>query len=186
MYGLVNRAIEQMISGAYGEARWEAIKVAARIDADLDLFVANESYDDAVTYRLVAAASEELALPAAQVLEAFGRYWILHTAKEGYGTLLSSVGKDVGEFLENLPGLHTRVRLIYPHLEPPRFACERTSSHALTLHYRSDRAGLAPFVRGLLLGIGELFATPVAVRQLAAKDAGEDHDIFLVEWAARP
>lgn len=181
MYGLVNRAIEQMICEVHGDGRWEEIKGAAQVDTEV--FIANEGYDDAVTYRLVAAASEVLALPAPQILEAFGRYWVLRTAKEGYGTLLSSVGNDVGGFLESLPELHTRVRLIYPHLQPPHFTCERISSHALVLHYRSGRAGLAPFVRGLLQGIGALFTTPVQIAQLASKDAGADHDIFRVEWA---
>ncbi len=182
MYGLVNRAIEQMISEAHGEARWEAVKEAAQVDTEV--FIANDGYDDAVTYRLVGAASEVLALPAVQVLEAFGRYWVMHTAKEGYGALLSSIGKDVGEFLENLPGLHARIALIYPHLQPPHFTCERTSPHSLVLHYRSARPGLAPFVRGLLLGIGELFKTPVDVTQLESKEAGADHDVFDVGWAA--
>lgn len=183
MYGLVNRAIEQMISEAHGEARWEAIKGAAQVDTEL--FIANEGYDDEVTYRLVTAASEVLALPAAEVLEAFGRYWIVHTAKEGYGTLLSSVGNDVGGFLESLPTLHARLRLIYPHLQPPHFASERTAPSSLVLHYRSSRAGLAPFVRGLLYGIGEMFATQVEVAQLASKDEGADHDVFQIEWVPR-
>ncbi len=182
MYGLVNRAIEQMISEAHGEARWEEIKEAAEVDSEV--FVANQGYDDAVTYRLVGAACKVLALPAGQVLEAFGRYWVVRTAKEGYGALLSSVGRDVGEFLESLPRLHERVALIYPHLQPPHFTCERASPQAVVMHYRSGRPGLAAFVRGLLLGIGELFHTEVEVVQLESKDAGADHDVFQVSWAA--
>lgn len=182
MYGLVNRAIEQMISEAHGEARWEEVKEAAQVDTEV--FIANDGYDDAMTYRLVGAASAVLALPAVQVLEAFGRYWVVHTAKEGYGAMLSSIGKDVGEFLENLPGLHARLSLIYPHLQPPHFTCERTSPLSLVLHYRSSRPGLAPFVRGILLGIGEMFKTPVDVSQLESKEAGADHDVFYVGWAA--
>lgn len=182
MYGLVNRAIEQMISEAHGEARWEQIKEAA--DVDTEVFIANEGYDDAVTYRLVGAASQVLGLPATQVLEAFGRHWVLRTAKEGYGAMLSSIGKDVGEFLESLPTLHARLSLIYPHLQPPHFVCERTSTQSLDMHYRSSRAGLAPFVRGLLHGIGEMFQTPVEVVQRESKDGGADHDVFEVSWAA--
>jgi Haem-NO-binding len=181
MYGLVNRAMEQMISESHGEARWEAIKEAAQVDTEV--FIANQGYDDAVTYRLVGAASEVLSLPVPQVLEAFGRYWIVHTAREGYGAMLASVGRDVGEFLESLPTLHARLSLIYPHLQPPHFSCERDSPRSLTMHYRSGRAGLAPFVRGLLLGIGEMFKTPVEVSQLESKEAGADHDVFYVCWA---
>jgi hypothetical protein len=50
------------------------------------------------------------------------------------------------------------------------------------LHYLSERAALTPFVRGLVLGLGKMFATPVQVELDVAKDAGADHDEFLVQW----
>ena len=81
MYGMVNRALESMVCKDYGEPTWEAIRQAAGVD--VEIFVNNQSYDDDVTYRLVAAASKTLDLPSATILEAFGVYWVLHTAVEG-------------------------------------------------------------------------------------------------------
>ena len=58
----------------------------------MDVFVSNEGYPDGMTYDLVGAASSVLALPAPEVLEAFGRHWVIHTAQEGYGDLMAAGG----------------------------------------------------------------------------------------------
>lgn len=180
MYGLVNRAIEQMVCNGHGEQVWEAIKETAEVDDDI--FVSSEGYDDAITYKLVGAASEVLGVPPGQILLDFGRHWILRTAKEGYGDLLASAGSDLGAFLRNLPNFHTRVKLIYPHLRPPEFHCDDIRPQSLRLHYSSHRGGLAMFVHGLLLGLGEHFGVQVEVTQVASKESGADHDIFFVSW----
>jgi hypothetical protein len=54
--------------------------------------------------------------------------------------------------------------------------------NSLRLHYRSHRAGLAPFVRGLIVGLGQMFDTAADVVQMADKSSGADHDEFLVRW----
>lgn len=180
MYGLVNRAIEQMVCEHHGEETWEKIKLAAGVETEV--FLSGEAYDDAITYRLVVAASEILRVQASQILEGFGRHWILKTAVEGYGDLLRSAGTDVVSFLRNLPNFHARVQLLYPHLRPPRFTCEGTGEHSLVLRYYSERTGLAAFVRGLLLGIGEYFKVAIAVEQVGVRGDALDHDAFAVSW----
>jgi hypothetical protein len=37
-------------------------------------------------------------------------------------------------------------------------------------------------VKGLVQGLGKMFATPVQVELSVAKDVGADHDEFLVQW----
>lgn len=180
MYGLVNRAIEQMLCERHGEETWERIKQAAGVDTEV--FITNDAYDDAITYRLVVAASETLQVQASQVLEMFGRYWILKTAVEGYGDLLRAAGSDVASFLRNLPNFHARVQLLYPHLRPPRFACDEAGERSLVLRYYSERTGLAAFVRGLLLGIGEHFKVELSVEQVGVRGDALDHDAFAVSW----
>ena len=184
MYGMVNKALEDMITIRFGEDVWEEVKQAAGVD--IDMFLSNESYPDNVTYQLVGAASAALGKPAPELLEAFGVHWVLNTAREGYGDLMDAGGKTLDEFLINLPNFHTRVTLIFPYLQPPRFTCTDITKDQLRLHYYSSRAGLAPFVVGLLKGLGEMFATPVQIRHVAAKGDGADHDEFLVAWNQRP
>ena len=180
MYGMVNRAIEEMVISGHGEAVWERIRERAGVD--VEVFVSNEGYDDAVTYGLVGAASAELGVPAEQILEAFGIYWVVQTAQKGYGDLMASGGTTFREFILNLPNFHARLSMIFPHLRPPEFECREEGTQSIRLHYRSHRAGLAPFVRGLILGLGQLFDTVVAVSQTADKSSGADHDEFLIHW----
>ena len=180
MYGMVNKAVEDMVCSNYSEAVWEKIKLRAGVD--VDVFMSNESYSDDITYRLVGAASEVLQLPAEQILIGFGEHWVLHTAQEGYGGLMSAAGKNLPDFLRNLPRFHDRVAMIFPKLQPPRFECTEIEERSLLLHYHSHREGLAPFVVGLMQGLGKMFKTPVTVRLSEAKADGADHDIFVVTW----
>ena len=180
MYGMVNKAVEEMVCMHHGETVWEEIKSKAGVD--VDVFMSNEGYPDDVTYRLVGAASEVLGLPAPRILEAFGEHWVLHTARDGYGGLMQAAGKSLPEFLANLPNFHSRVAMIFPKLQPPRFECSDVAATSLKLHYHTHRQGLAPFVVGLMQGLGKMFDTPVTVRLVQSRDDGADHDVFDVAW----
>jgi hypothetical protein len=148
------------------------------------MFISNEGYPDDVTYRMVGAASQVLNMPAEDILEAFGIYWILYTATEGYGDLLDAGGRSLGEFLCNLPGFHARVSLIYPNLKPPTFRVSDLAPESLHLHYFSSRPGLQPMVIGLVKGLAKRFASPVQITMLRSRDSGADHEEFLVDWSA--
>lgn len=182
MYGLVNRAIEQLVTSSKGEAAWQ--RVCARAGVGADGFVAMCPYDDSVTYRLVDAVSAELGLPAAQVLEAFGEYWILYTADEGYGELMHSAGSDMQSFLANLDDMHGRVETVFPQMKLPRFRIEPLGGGALRVHYGSDRDGLAPMVTGLLRGLARRFGQVVEVRHLIPRGPLAPDDVFVIEPTA--
>jgi len=181
MYGMVNKAIRDLISTRHGEAVWELVRTKAELEEEV--FISTVSYPDAVTYRLVKEASEVLQISPDNLLMEFGRWWILETARKGYGHLMEAGGRSLGEFLVNLPNFHTRIVMIFPELKPPEFECTDVSANALRLHYRSERPGLAPFVVGLLQGLGEMFQTELEVIQEAAVEAGAEHDVFKVSWS---
>jgi hypothetical protein len=180
MYGMVNKAIEDMVILGHGEETWEQIRQKAGVEEDA--FVSTEGYPDEMTYALVDAASEVLRRPNGEILEAFGVHWVVKTAQEGYGDMMAAGGRTVGEFLVNLPNFHSRVSLIFPHLTPPQFLCTDVTERSVRMHYRSHRAGLAPFVEGLFKGLGQMFSTPVSVEHVVDKSAGADHDEFVVRW----
>lgn len=182
MYGLVNKAIEGLVCSQFGEPVWEQIKAQAGVDEEG--FISHDPYPDKITYALVAAASQVLNTPANQLLEAFGEYWVTYTAREGYGGMLDAAGSTLPEFLLNLNNLHARVRLQSPELRPPGFQCTDLAPGSLTLHYRTERAGLAPMVIGILRGLGKRFHTDVTVQhtRVWGRD-GADHDEFLVRHA---
>jgi hypothetical protein len=177
---MVNKAIEDLAIAVGGEPTWKAIKEKAGVDTVA--FLSMEAYPDEMTYALVGAASEVLDMSAADILEAFGRHWVLYTAREGYGPMLTSAGSTLPEFLGNLDALHVRVGLTMPKLRPPSFQVATQSEGRLVVRYYSERDGLAPMVVGLLQGAGLRFGHDVTVTHTLTRAEGSDHDEFLVEY----
>lgn len=180
MYGLVNQGLEDYIRQQFGDANWAA--TLARAGIDLDMFVALQSYPDEVTVRLVGAGSDLLGMTPASLLEGFGEHWILYTAQAGYGDMLAMFGSTLQEFLFNLDNLHSHVTLTFPALRPPSFSVEPgDSDDQILVHYRSSRHGLAPFVVGLLRGLGKRFRQDLTIQHLQAASAQTPvHEVFKV------
>lgn len=180
MYGIVNRAIEDLVVVNFGHEKWEAVK--AKSGVDIDYFLSNEPYDDDITFKLAGAVSEVMEMTIANVLEAFGEWWILKTGKEKYGGLMEAGGHNLREFLVNLPLFHNRIMLIYPKLTPPEFQVTDIEDNSIHVHYYSKRQGLQEFVRGLLSGLGKMYQTPVNIELLQNRNDGHSHEIFKVSW----
>jgi hypothetical protein len=174
MFGLVNKGIEEMVCSQFGEDTWEQIKEQA--DVDVVTFISMDAYPDAITYRLVDAASAVLNISTTDVLEAFGQYWVLFTAAEGYEDLMAITGDNLPEFLQNLDNLHGRVGLSFPSLQMPIFQCSELQAESLNLYYYSERPGLTPLVIGILKGLGQRFDTEVDIRHVSGKSNGEDYE----------
>lgn len=181
MYGIVNKAIEDLIRENFGDEKWDAIK--QRSGVDIDFFLSNEPYDDSVTYKLAQAAAEETGMTLENVLAAFGEWWVLRTSREKYGALLQAGGSTMLAFLRNLPIFHNRIMLIYPKLTPPEFRISNETDTSIDVHYLSAREGLQAFVRGLLLGIGKLYNQEISVELMQSRPAGDSHEVFRVSWA---
>ncbi len=180
MYGIVNKAIEDLVKANFGEKKWADIRERSGVEEDF--FISNEPYDDTITFKLVGAASEELNIPVEIVLQLFGEWWILKTGKEKYGGLMEAGGKNLREFLINLPVFHNRIMLLYPKLTPPEFKVTNAAENSIYVHYFSKRHGLQEFVRGLLSGLGKMYQTDVLVELLESRENGKDHEIFKVSW----
>lgn len=180
MYGLVNKAIEDMVCSQFGEATWKEIKQKAELD--IDSFISMEGYPDDVTHKLVKAASDVLGLSASEIMQAFGEFWVKYTAQEGYGEMMEMSGDNLPEFLENLDNLHARVGVIFPKLRPPSFDCTEQTDDSLHLHYHSSREGLAPMVVGLVKGLGDRFNTNIDITQTESREEGAEHDEFLIKY----
>ncbi|MFT5166220.1 MAG: hypothetical protein ACI8P3_001451 [Saprospiraceae bacterium] len=180
MYGIINKAIENLVKEKFGEEKWESIKEESGID--VYFFISNETYDDSITYSLFEAISKETNIPVADLLIAVGEWWILRETKEKYGSLLETGGNSLREFLINLPQFHNRIMLVYPKLTPPEFRVSDIADQSIHLHYFSKRAGLQEFVRGLFQGLGKLYKTPVVIELLNSRENGDDHEIFKLSW----
>ena len=180
MYGIVNKAIQDLITDNFGEDKWEKVKEKSNVD--IDYFLSSEPYDDEITYKIAGAASEVLDLSVGQVLNAFGEWWILKTGKEKYGGLMEAGGNNLKEFLVNLPQFHNRIMLMYPKLTPPEFKVSDINENSIHVHYFSKREGLQEFVRGLLSGLGKMYDVQTSIDLLQSRDEGNSHEIFKVSW----
>lgn len=164
MYGLVNQAVKDLVVTQFGEEKWNAICEEAK--SPTKDFVNMQYYPDAVTYNLVGAASKHLGLPAEAILTEFGKYWVLYTAKTGYGPIMDLFGHDYKSCLAGLNNLHGRMGLSMPELAPPRFNFKECAPNIYHVEYQSKRTGLEPFVKGLLMGLAAKFDTKVDIRLL--------------------
>jgi hypothetical protein len=180
MYGIVNKAIEDLVIAFFGEEKWEAIK--ERIGVDIDFFISSEPYDDEVTFKLAVATSEEMNMSIGDVLVAFGEWWVVKTTSEKYPGLMDFGGNNLRDFLVNLPNFHNRVMLIYPKLTAPEFKVSDITENGLCLHYFSKREGLQEFVRGLIQGLGKMFNTPLTLELIQTREQGSDHETFKINW----
>ena len=180
MYGLVNRAIEEMVRQHHGDAIWRQIADAA--GGEELHFVSLESYPDEITYNLVAAASEVLDTTQENVLIGFGEYWVLYTGRSAFANLMVAAGNNMRQFLSNLDSLHMRLGFSMPHLTPPSFKCTEDTPNQLRVHYYSSRVGLSPMVVGLLIGLGKMFGESIDVEHDQSIPEPRDHEEFTIRF----
>lgn len=181
MYGLVNKAIQDLVCEKFGEDKWQEIKKLSSFEDDF--FIGLQSYPDSLTYTLVKNSSKVLGADASVVLEAFGEYWVLYTVNEGYGDMMELAGDNLPEFLNNLDMLHNRLNNIMPHLVAPQFSTRNETTNSIELEYRSHREGMAPMVVGLLKGLGQRFKLEnYIVKQTEHKAENKECDVFKIEW----
>ncbi len=180
MYGIVNKAIEELVKENFGEGKWEIIKQKSGID--IDFFISTEPYDDTITFTLAQTVAKEMNMPLGDVLRAFGEWWVLRTGLEKYGPLIKAGGSNLKEFLINLPHFHNRVSLIYPKLTPPEFLVTDIGENSLNLHYHSQREGLQEFVYGLITGLSKMYGVESRISLLQSRNQGSSHEIFNISW----
>lgn len=180
MYGLVNKAIKDLVVKEFGQVKWD--EICALSNFHEGEFVAMHSYPDSLTYDLVKNASRVLKKDSEVVLETFGEYWILFTVDEGYGDLMELSGNSFSEFLSNLDMLHYRINNIMPNLNAPQFTTRNETDNSIELEYRSPREGLTPMLIGLIRGLGKRFDLIVSIEQIEHKDDNGDYHAFVITW----
>ncbi|NBW41074.1 heme NO-binding protein [bacterium] len=180
MYGLINKAIQGLITEKFGHEVWDDIRTRAGLT--VEPFLSMEQYPDSITYDLVGAASDVLELPAEQVLNEFGIFWTMFTGAEGYKDLMETSGETFSEFVANLDQLHARVKLLFPHLDPPSFLVTDRQPTSLKVRYFSNREGLSPLVEGLFQGLANRFDISLSVQHEHIVENGTSHDLFSLSW----
>ncbi len=178
MYGLVNKAIQGLVTEKRDSQVWARIVDQT---GSASSFISMETYPDSVSFALVGAAAQELGIDAASFLRELGHYWVTYTGSEGYGDMFNLWGDDLRSFLKNLDLMHERVKSSMPQLEPPSFTTVDQPNGQIRLSYHSHREGMTPMVLGLLEGLSVKFSTAMSVEHVVHRvDAG--HDEFLLTF----
>lgn len=176
MYGLVNNGIRNFIVNAHGEEVW--LRICEKAQAREEEFENLTAYDDGVTYALVGAVSEVLALSTADVLKVFGQFWVGFSKSTAIGRLIELRGETLMERIRGLDEMHEQIKLTMPHLDPPSFEFEEMPDGNHRLRYISSRDGLAPMVAGLLHGMAEECGVKIEVQLIESRADGAEHDVF--------
>lgn len=180
MYGLVNKAIQDLDVNGYGVDAWrEVCKMSGFEEED---FVGMEPYPDALTYTLVHNISKLTGMDTSKILEVFGEHWILYTADEGYGDLMNLSGSNFVDFLSNLDLLHERISNIMSQPAPPLFSTRNHRENSVELGYRSNREGFIPRLNGFIKGLGKCFNLKVTGEQIEFKNKGAVCDVIKTVW----
>ena len=180
MYGIINKAIEELVISNFGKDKWEIILEKSGIEHSF--FISNETYDDAITYQLAQTISQEMNMSIDDVMIAFGEWWVVKTTRDKYSGLMQTGGSNLKQFLINLPVFHNRIMLHYPKLTTPEFKISHIEERNLCLHYFSKREGLQEFVRGLIQGLGIIYSAETKIELLKSRSDGSDHEIFKISW----
>lgn len=183
MYGLVNAAFRELIVSLFGHERWERVRLASV--PDVDTFSPMEQYPDEITYVMVAHACKQTGIAQDELLIKFGELWVVYTDRQGYGALFDIAGPSLPDFLLSLNDLHERVGRNFPKLRPPTFRFDHLDANTMRMHYLTKRAGLCPFVQGLLQGLSLRFRTAIEIDHTICQRLGADHCEFVLKLGKR-
>lgn len=180
MYGLVNKAMQELVTASFGEDTWKEIRREAGFEEEE--FIGLKSYPDSLTYDLVRIGSERLGVPQEVLLEKFGEQWISHTAANGYDNVLHLGGNNMIDFLHNLNSIHSKITHLMPAMQPPVFTIKNEYVTRIELLYYSERPGLQPMVTGILRGLGIRFGLEVQIKNLGPDADNPGNILFEISW----
>lgn len=179
MHGLINRSIQRFVCDSYGVEIW--IEIAAKANLDFVEFEAMLSYDDALTPRVLDAASNVLARPYDDIMEDIGSYLVSHPGFEALRRLLRFGGLDFEDFLHSLDDLHDRARLAVSDLDLPRLElCEQGAGH-FSLICDARYAGYGHVMMGILRVMADDYGALALLEHTGGGNSIETVSIILVE-----
>ncbi|QYX57929.1 heme NO-binding domain-containing protein [Roseovarius sp. SCSIO 43702] len=178
MHGMINRAVERFVRDTYGRSAWG--RVTQRAALGFSEFEAMLSYDDALTDRVIAAASAVLGKPRDEMLEDIGTYLVSHPNVEALRRLLRFGGVDFPEFLHSLDELPGRARLAVPDLVIPDLDLREHGAQFYTLRVRHEMPGFGHVIVGLLRAMADDYGALVMLDHKGRREGCEVVEIRLL------
>lgn len=171
MKGVINKGIEDLVTTKFGIDAWEKVKSIAKCDEPF--FATSATYPDESTISLIQAASEVCGLTPETIMIEYGRYIVPKTLKESYPTYYALAGSSSRDFIRNLSKVHDVATKNISGAAPPEFEFEDLPSGAMMMYYRSSRK-LCSILKGLVLGVGDLFNEKLKVRETTCMHNGDE------------
>lgn len=181
MYGMIHRAIREMVIDTAGAPAWEALE--RELDVGPADMISAVVYPDEHTLTLLGAAAERMGRTVPECLRVFGGHWVRFAGGGAYAGIMDFVSQDFAGFIANLDRMHQAVRVAMPDARVPEFTLLADEGSTVRVGYRSERAGLEPFVEGLLEGLLARFGKSGRAALVGMGPAGAE---FLVELADPP
>ena len=168
MYGMIHQAAREMIHDLHGPAVWADILRKSGLGDES--FISAQHYSDEQTLSLINAISVSTGKDIDTVLEEFGGYWINFTEASSFAGIMRMAGDNLFSFIGNLDRLHASIKTSMNKAVTPSFEVIRSTETTVEVMYRSDRTGLAPFVRGLFYGLLAHFGETGTVTHVDQED----------------
>ncbi|MEO5376228.1 MAG: heme NO-binding domain-containing protein [Magnetococcus sp. DMHC-6] len=163
MHGIIFLALEDFLLTKKGEDAWETL--LKRVGMQDHIYESDLSYPDQEGSALFAATAHMLGCSKEEMLVEFGRHIIPGLIDLGRSMdIIHSTWKSL-DILEYLPKIHTQFSHNNPKIHSPDIRTLRIRHGELAIAYYSDRK-LCAFLRGMIVGLGELFKEPLVVQEL--------------------
>jgi len=171
MHGLINRSLQCFLRDTYSHDTWSRIADTAQLG--FDGFEAMLTYEDALTFAVLDAATARLARSRESILEDLGTYLVSHPNVEPLRRLLRFGGVTFVEFLHSLDDLQGRGRLAVPDLDLPALELLEHTPDRFTLHCRSPHPGLGFVAVGILRAMADDYGALAMLEHQGSRDGTE-------------
>ncbi|MBS0254072.1 MAG: heme NO-binding domain-containing protein [Proteobacteria bacterium] len=174
---MIHRGLRDMMIERVGPEGWAELEQHLQVGPAE--FISLNLYDDELTIRMIASAAAKLEIGTATMMRDFGRSWVQFAERGSFGSMLSFTGRTLGEFIGNLDRLHQAVIVAMPQARVPSFVLVEDHGQRMVVDYRSDRAGLEPFVVGLFEGLLDRFGLRGSVLEIGEVPGGARFEITI-------
>jgi hypothetical protein len=170
--GVIFTHLQEMVETQMGFQMWNDVIDGCALATD-GVFISTEFYPDEELFAIVSALSEKTAVPANDLVEAFGVYL--------FPKLHASVPPEVfepktmWEMLEGLDSIiHMEVKKLNKEAETPSIVVKSSSENEMVLEYRSAKK-LCWLALGMLKSAAEVFQEDMTISMPLDMHEGEDH-----------
>lgn len=177
MYGMIHRAIREMVIDLKGRDAWSEVERCANCGpAEL---ISSEVYSDQITLDILSKSADILEIDYDEMMQKFGYFWIDFSNSGPFRGIMNFSGRSLEVFINNLNKLHNGVQTVLVQSSMPSFDILAVRDGFIAVRYRSKRSGLDSFVIGLFEGLLRHFSLKGRVH-LVEKNV--DHSIFEINY----